>query len=158
MRCGGRDRRSQACGGPQRRTAVLGEGPPRAQERSLQEEDRRGGARQQAGVAIVYALLSSGGPATTGRLGRGREEPATPTNVHAARGASRDKKIWAERRGPEPSAAVKDAFGAAYKRDTAMGRRAEADFIRASGSEPFLHAKAEDMMAPETFAKPQQTS
>jgi hypothetical protein len=26
-----------------------------------------------------------------------------------------------------------------YKRGTVMGRRAVADFIRASGSEPFLH-------------------
>jgi len=109
-------------------------------------------------VAIVYAPLSSGGPTTTGRFGRGREEAATPTNVHAARGASRDKKIWAERRGPGASAAVKDAFGAAYKRDTAIRRCGEADFVRASGSDPFLHATAEDMMAPETFAKPQQTS
>ena len=33
------------------------------------------------------------------------------TNIHDARGASRGKKTWAERRGPEPPAAVKDAFG-----------------------------------------------
>jgi len=38
------------------------------------------------------------------------------TNIHDARGASRGKKTWAERRGPEPPAAVKDAFGAAFGR------------------------------------------
>ena len=37
------------------------------------------------------------------------------TNIHDARGASRGKKTWAERRGPEPPAAVKDAFGAGLR-------------------------------------------
>ena len=103
----------KACGRPQRRAAVLGEGVARAQERSLQEKDRRGGARQQPGAHRLCDIVERGDigrPAGSGASVRRRRCART---FMTPQGRAAERNIWAERRGPEPPAAVKDAFGAA---------------------------------------------